>query len=441
MSRQKHGEQTPLSTDIFNLDAEGRGIGRVDGKVVFVEGALPGERVRFRRLKGGSHFDQGELVEVLRASALRTTPPCPHFGYCGGCSMQHLEPSGQVAAKQRILEDSLQRIGKVRPEQILPPIAGPSLGYRSRARLSVRRPRNKGVLVGFHEKRSSFVADMQHCPVLDPRVGRLLLPLRALITALSQPERIPQIEVATTQELAALVFRHLEPFTEADLARLRAFAEEHGVQIFGQPGGPRTVAPIHPLEAPPLAYRLPEFRLEFRFKPTSFIQINQAINGVMVRRAMNLLEVRPGERILDLFCGLGNFSLPIARLGAEVLGVEGEAELVALAAENARHNGLEQRARFMAADLVKLEEGDVRAWGRFDKILIDPPRTGAMEIIKLLPALGARRLVYVSCNPATLARDAELLVHKQGYRLRAAGIFNMFPHTAHVESVALFTRD
>ena len=429
-----------FTAEITNLDAEGRGIARVEGKVVFVEGALPGERVRARRTRVGAQFDQAELDAVLEPAALRGTAPCKHFGYCGGCNMQHLEPGGQVAVKQRILEDSLARIGKVKPERMLPPIAGPSQGYRSRARLSVRRPKNKGVLVGFNEKGTSFVADMQHCVVLDPRVDRLLLPMRELVSGLSVRDRVPQIEVATSPESVVLLFRHLEPFSAADLEHLQAFADRHQVQVWSQSGGPKTVMPLFPAQPQALRYRLPEYDLAFRFGPTNFIQINQAMNQVMVRRAMNLLEPKAGERVLDLFCGLGNFSLPIARFGAEVVGVEGDADLVRLAQENAAENGLSELARFLAADLAKLDQQVVRDWGRFDKILIDPPRTGAIEIIRLLPVLKARRIVYVSCSPATLARDAGVLVHEQGYRLRAAGIFNMFPHTAHVESIALFER-
>lgn len=428
-----------LVADIIDLNPEGRGVARLDGKVVFIDGALTGEQVRFRKTKSGKQFDEGEVIEVLQPSAQRVRPGCPHFGTCGGCSLQHLEASAQVAIKQRILEDALWRIGKVRPGQILPPVLGPTWGYRSRARLSVRRPKNKGMLVGYHEKGRGYVVDMQSCPVLDPRVSALLMPLRDLVSSLSQPERLPQIEVATTDAQVALVFRNLEALSEADLALMRAFGERHQVQLFSQPGGPQHLLPIYPAEPAPLFYTLHDDQLRFHFTPTGFIQINQQMNQSLVARAMHLLLPQPGERVLDLFCGLGNFSLAIARRGAQVLGIEGEQSLVELARANADWNGLSDFAEFKKADLALADAHTIQSWGPFSKILLDPPRIGALEIIKALEKTPVERLIYVSCNPATLARDAEVLV-AQGYRLESAGVFNMFPHTAHVESVALFVR-
>ncbi len=430
----------PERMEISALDAEGFGVARVEGKVIFVDGALAGERVWARRTESSSRFDRAEVLTVERASAQRVTPPCPYFGLCGGCTLQHLEPGAQVAVKQRQLEENLWRIGKVRPERILPPIFGPSLGYRSKARLSVRAPKSRGALVGFRERRSSYVADMGYCLTLDPRVAHLLLPLRALVAKLGEPQGIPQIEVASTPEVVALVFRHLLPLSSQDVALLRDFAQQHGVQLWLQSGGPATIHCVWPPEPPPLRYRLPEFNVSLRFDPLVFTQVNQPVNQILVRRAMALLQPRAGERILDLFCGLGNFTLPMARLGAEVLGVEGDARLVALAGENAQSNGLQALARFAVADLTRIGPEDLSAWGRVDKMLIDPPRSGAMEVLRALGGMRPERIVYVSCTPATLARDAEYLVHERGYRLVAAGVVNMFPHTAHVESIALFQR-
>ncbi|MHB8251157.1 MULTISPECIES: 23S rRNA (uracil(1939)-C(5))-methyltransferase RlmD [Acidithiobacillus] len=440
MSRPKpiHNAQ-PEQVFIESLDTEGRGIARVEGKVLFVDGALPGERVWARRTQAHKSFDRAELLQVVKASSLRVSPPCPHFGVCGGCSLQHLEPAAQVAIKQRQLEDHLWRIGKVRPERVLPPIHGPSLGYRSKARLSVRTPKTRGAMVGFRERNSSYVVDMGQCLTLDPRVGQRILPLRTLIGQMQSPQDFPQIEVAATPDAVALVFRHMRPLAESDLQHLRAFGVQHDLQIWLQPRGPETLYPLWPEQPEPLHYDLPDYSLRLRFDPLVFTQVNQAANQVMVRRAMALLQPQPGEHILDLFCGLGNFTLPIARLGAQVLGIEGDARLVALAAENAAANGLADQARYAVADLTQAQMEDFAPAGAIDKMLIDPPRSGAIEVLRSLTP-GVRRLVYVSCNPATLARDAEYLVHERGYRLRAAGVVNMFPHTAHVESIALFER-
>lgn len=426
---------------IESLDHEGRGVAHVEGKTLFVEGALTGERVEYRVRRRKPTYEIAEATRILHRSFMRATPRCPHFGVCGGCVLQHMDATAQVAAKQRVLEDNLARIGKVKAEQILPAIHGPSWGYRHRARLSVRLvPKKGGVLVGFHERKSSFIADMHGCEILPPRIARLLDPLRALIAGLSIRDRVPQVEVAVGERVSVLVLRILQPLAPGDEVRLRDFADEHGIQWWLQPKGPDTVFPFYPLEAPPLAYSLPEFGLELPFSPTEFTQVNPAINRVLVRRALALLDPRPGERVADLFCGLGNFSLPIARRGAAVVGIEGNPALVARATANAAHNGLSGLTHFQVADLFTITPEKLAALGRFDKMLIDPPRDGAVELVKALPPDGPARIVYVSCSPATLARDAGVLVHHQGYRLRAAGVVNMFPHTGHVESIALFER-
>ncbi len=429
------------TTRIESLDHEGRGVAHVEGKVIFIEGALPGEEVVYSSYKKKPSYEQAQVVSILRPSPQRTEPRCTHFGVCGGCSMQHLEARAQVAAKQRVLEDNLAHIGKVQAEEILPAIHGPTWGYRHRARLSVRYVQKKGrVLVGFHERRSSFVADMHSCAILPPRISALIEPLRELVDRLSIRERLPQIEIAVGEEVDVLVLRILEPLTGNDEALLRAFADRHGIQFFLQPKGPETAHPFHPLDAPELSYTLPEFDVVMPFHPTEFTQVNPQINRVLVRRALRLLDPRPGERIADLFCGLGNFTLPIARRGATVLGVEGSPTLVRRAQANAARNGLSGRTAFQAANLFEATEESLGRLGHFDKMLIDPPRDGAVEVVKALGRGGPQRIVYVSCSPATLARDAAVLVHAQGYRLRAAGVVNMFPHTAHVESIALFER-
>jgi len=428
---------------IESIDQEGRGVAHVDGKAIFIEGALIGEHVAYSSYRRKPAYELAKATRIDRASSTRVTPKCPHFGVCGGCSMQHLDASAQVAIKQRTLEDALWHIGKVRPERILPPIHGPAWGYRHRARLAVRDVAKKGgVLVGFHERRSSFVADMRSCAVLPERISDLLVPLRALVESLTIRERLPQIELAVGDDrgrpLDVLVLRILEPLTSADLDRIRVFADRHRVQFYAQPGGPDTAQPLYP-DAATLAYSLSEFDVVLPFRPTEFTQVNAAINRVMVRRAIALLDPRHGERIGDMFCGLGNFTLPIARRGAFAVGIEGSAGLVARARENAQHNGLADRTEFHAANLFEVTADHFARWGRLDKLLIDPPREGAVEVVKSLPDT-VTRIVYVSCNPATLARDAGVLVATRELRFVAAGVINMFPHTAHVESIALFER-
>ena len=426
---------------IESLDREGRGIARAEGKAIFIEGALPGETVSYVSYRRKASFEQATVTAIHEPSAEREAPRCPHFGVCGGCSMQHLALSAQVAAKQRVLEDSLWHIGKVRAETLLRPVHGLAWGYRHRARLSVRLvPKKGGVLVGFHERKSSFIAVMDSCEVLPRQISGLLLPLRSLIAGLSNPTRLPQVELAIGEAVTVLVLRILDPLSAADEAALRRFAEEHAVQLWLQTAGPDTARAFHPLEAPPLYYALPEFGVRIDFRPTDFTQVNHAVNRILVRQAVRLLDPRPGERVADLFCGLGNFSLPIASRGAQVLGVEGSAELVRRAEDNARANGLAAQARFQTLNLFDASNCARFGASGFDKLLIDPPRDGAVELVKALAENGPRRIVYVSCDPATLARDAEVLVHVKGYRLAAAGVINMFPHTSHVESIALFER-
>ncbi len=426
---------------IESLDFDGRGVAHVDGKAIFIEGALPGESVEYASYRKKASYEQAQATAILKASSQRVTPRCPHFGICGGCSMQHLEPTGQTAAKQRVLEDALWHIARLKPETIFPPVTGPAWGYRHRARLSVRRvPKKGGVLVGFHEKRSSYVAVMDSCAVLPPSVSALIPRLKELVAALSIPDRLPQIELAVGDDQCVLVLRHLEPLTVADEDLLRAFADAHGVVFYLQPGGPDTAALFHPVDAAPLEYRLPDFAVRLRFRPTDFTQVNHGINRMLVRRAMGLLRPAAGERIADLFCGLGNFTLPIARLGATVVGVEGSAALVERARSNAALNGLQDGCEFQVANLFEATEESIASLGRLDKMLIDPPREGAISVVKALGEQAPARIVYVSCSPATLARDAAVLVHEKGYALRGAGIASMFPHTSHVESIALFER-
>jgi 23S rRNA (uracil1939-C5)-methyltransferase len=432
----------PAEAFIESIDHEGVGVAHVEGKVTFIDGGVTGERVLFTRRRSRGNFDVGSVVEVLSPSSQRVEPRCRYFGTCGGCAMQHVEPAAQVAAKQRVLEDNLARIGKVAVEQMLPPIIGPAWGYRNRARLSVHYVVKKGVvLVGFHERRSSFVADTMGCEVLTPAVAALIPELREMFTSMQSRDRLPQIEVAVGEDVTIFVLRNLVPIPEEDARKLRDFADRHGIQWWLQPKGPDTAHPFYPLEAPALDYALPEFGLRLAFRPTEFTQVNAGVNRVLVGRAVRLLDPRPGERVGDLFCGLGNFSLPIAVAGADVVGMEGSAALVERATQNARANGLESRASFIAHDLYADAVGALARLGPVDKLLIDPPRDGALEICKALPDAGApTRIVYVSCSPGTLARDAGVLVNVKGYRLACAGVVNMFPHTGHVESIALFVR-
>ena len=425
-----------MTLHIESLDAEGRGVARTpEGKVVFVEGALPGEEVSFAVLKKKLSHEFARATAILEESPARIAPRCPHFGVCGGCVTQHADARTQMASKQRWLEENLARIGKVELETLLPVIYGPDWGYRRRARLSVRRvPKKGGVLVGFRERRSTYVADMAECPVLPASVSKLIPELKKVVESLSINDRVPQIEVAIGDAATTFVFRHLLPLTDRDLQRLRSFAVESATHVWLQPGGPDSAHPLHPHDSQ-LYYELPEFGVRIAFRPTEFTQVNFTVNRALVSRAVRLLDPQPGERIADLFCGLGNFSLPLATRGARVVGFEGNSQLI----DRARRNALENRlvVQFEVADLFK---SNVNALGPFDKLLIDPPREGAVELVKSLPDAWPRRIVYVSCDPATLARDAGLLIHLKKFRLAAAGVVNMFPHTAHVESIALFER-
>jgi 23S rRNA (uracil1939-C5)-methyltransferase len=427
---------------IESLDHEGRGVTHVEGKAIFIEGALPGERVTYSSYRRKPSYEFARLQNLVKASPNRVTPKCAHFGMCGGCAMQHFDAAAQVAAKQRILEDALWHIGKIKPEAMLPPIYGPAWGYRHKARLRARYVQGKGrVLVGFNERHSSYVADMQTCEILPPPVAALIVPLQNLIGQLSIREKLPQIEVAIGESVSVLVLRILEPLAPQDEPLLKAFAEQHCIQFWLQSKGPETATPFWPLDAPGLSYSLPEYGLTYPFMPTEFTQVNPHINRVMIRRAMRLLDAQPGENIADFFCGLGNFTLPIARSGAQVLGTEGSAALVRRALQGAEHNGLQNAATFKEANLFEMDAEKLTALGRFDKWLVDPPRDGAMELIKsITPETAPQRIVYVSCNPATLARDTGVLVQVQGYRMVAAGVINMFPHTAHVESIAVFEK-
>jgi 23S rRNA (uracil1939-C5)-methyltransferase len=439
-SQSRRKTQRELAeADISGLSHEGRGIAHLDGQTIFIHGALPGERVRFRYLRRRRGISEGELLEVLQASPERITPPCPHFGVCGGCDLQHLPPQRQLQLKEDTLRMQLQRIGRVEPEAWLPPLTGESWSYRRKARLAVKLvPKKGGVLVGFRERNSSLVAALDSCAVLDPRIGQRLRELAAMLGTLAIVRHLPQIEVAIGDDTAGLVFRHVVPMPAEDEAKLVAFGQQFGFSIYVQPGGPDTVRLLWPAQAK-LSYRLPEFELEIAFQPTDFTQINADINRLMVSRAVELLDPQPTDAVLDLFCGLGNFTLPLARRAARVIGVEGEAGLVGRARENAVSNGLEN-CEFHVANLAR----DVRdlPWmrDRYDKLLLDPARAGAAELIPQLKALRVSRLAYVSCNPATLARDAGMLVQEQGYRLRSAGIIDMFPQTAHVESIAVFEK-
>jgi 23S rRNA (uracil1939-C5)-methyltransferase len=426
---------------IESLDQEGRGVAHFDGKVIFIEGALTGEVVSYSSYRKKPAFEQAQVVKIFKTSSMRVQPKCKHFGVCGGCSMQHLDARAQVAVKQRILEDGLRHIGKVKPETILPAIYGEAWGYRERARISVKYVIKKSkMLVGFHEKRSSYVADMQSCEILAPKIAKLLPLLAELISGLSIRDKLPQIEVAVGEHVDALVLRVMETPTRADEDALRAFADAHHIQFWLQSKGPETIVPFHPLDAPELSYSLPEFNITMPFAPSEFTQVNSALNRVMISRAIRLLDPQPNERIADLFCGLGNFTLPIARSGAQVLGIEGSDALVKRAQQNAASNGLQGNTEFMAMNLFEMTEEGFAKLGHFDKLLIDPPRDGAFELVKSLGGDNApKRIVYVSCNPATLARDAAELVQR-GYVLKAAGVMNMFPHTSHVESIAVFER-
>ena len=438
--RRRKFSRDPFEVTIEDLSHDGRGVATHDEKKVFIHGALTGEKVRAQLTGRRRHYDEGETVEIIEASGDRIEPRCPHFGQCGGCSLQHLAPEKQIEAKHRTLEQNLVRIGKVQPEEFWPPVTGPLWAYRRKARLSVRYVHKKEkVLVGFRERYGAFVADMSECHVLDPRVAEHLGTLSTLIYGMDARRTIPQIEVACGDSQCALVFRHLEPLSEGDLEKLKGFARETGLAVLLQPKGPSTVHCLEPDELE-LSFAFPELDLDLVFGPSDFIQVNGEMNRNMVNRALELLDPQPEDRILDLFCGLGNFTLPIARKAGGVVGVEGDAELVRKGSENAQRNGIEN-AVFFTADLNEEPAGAPWLKSSYDKMLVDPPRSGAEFILPHIAASGARRVVYVSCHPASLARDAGILVHDHGFTLKGAGVMDMFPHTGHVESIALFERE
>ena len=421
----------------MDLAHDGRGIARLDGKAVFVDGALPGERVRFRVFKRRRQWDEAGLVEVVTASPDRVAPACAHFGICGGCSLQHLSAAAQLAAKERQLLENLQRIGRVSAQRVLPPLSGPEWGYRRRARLGVKYVHKKGrVLAGFREREKPYIADIRRCEVLLEPLSTLPRDLAALVETLNIREKIPQVEVSAGDEATALVFRVLEAPGAEDLEKISAFGKQHGVQIFLQSGGLDTVRPLHP-GYPPLTYAVDAGRVLIEFSPVDFIQVNREVNASMVRTAIDMLQPNPHDRVLDLFCGLGNFTLPLARRALRTVGVEGDAALVAKAQANAARNHL-GNAVFFKENLF--EPAQFASWAneRYDLVLLDPPRAGASALLARMANWRPRRVVYISCHPGSLARDAEILVHGQGFKLTCAGVMDMFPHTTHVESIAVF---
>lgn len=464
-----HSEPQVKEVWIDSVDLDAQGIGRLPvenqhetGKVVFIQGALPGEYVRYQVTREKARFEKGRLKEILKSAVFRRQPGCKWFGKCGGCTMQHLDSKAQLAIKQRALEDNLSHLGKVTPEEILRPILGPEWGYRYRARLSVvNRSIKKGVvLVGFHEPQHRYVADMTSCEVLPKIISDLLPALRVLVMDLSIRDRLPQIEIAIGEieddlresNLPALkpvmVIRNLLPFSKADISILKEFADKHGIWIWNQDKGPESVKPFYPLEGE-LYYRIPEFGVVMPFLPTDFTQVNHQMNRALVGKAIRLLDPQSDDRILDLFCGIGNFTLPLATKAKEVVGIEGSGVLTKRAKDNAVHNQLANKTTFFQSNLFEVDESSIKSWGKAQRWLIDPPRDGAFELSKAIAALRQsgeaenldylpKRIVYVSCNPATLARDAGVLVNDAGYVLKKAGVMNMFPHTSHVESIAVF---
>ena len=438
--RKRKLPQEPVSAKIESLSHEGRGIARVEGKTVFVNGALPGEEVLFQYKKQRPKYDEAHTLEITNPAAERVDAKCEFFGLCGGCSLQHMQHDFQIEHKQSVLMEQLMHIGKVKPKSVIAPLTGPVWGYRRKARLGVKYvDKKERVLVGFREKYSPFVADMNSCEVLHPSVGKLIEPLQCLITELSLIKQIPQIEVAIGDEVTALIFRHLADFNDEDITKLRAFAEQHQIDIYLQSGGPESVVPLEGMTTRELSYALTDFDVTLNFLPTDFTQVNLEINHAMVPRALELLKVNKEDHVLDLFCGIGNFTLPLARKAATVLGIEGEHGLVERARQNAVFNNIDN-VEFRAIDLAKDDLNEDFLKGGFNKLLLDPARNGAQEVIEKMNLKSIDRIVYVSCNPSTLARDAGILVNDKGYKLEQAGVMDMFPHTTHVESIAVFSR-
>ncbi|MEO8671643.1 MAG: 23S rRNA (uracil(1939)-C(5))-methyltransferase RlmD [Tahibacter sp.] len=428
-----------FEVDITDLSHDGRGVARHEGKAIFVSGALPGERVRVQQVKRHRNFDEAQLDGLLTRSADRVEPRCAHFGVCGGCALQHLSPEAQILAKQRVLAENFERIGKVEPKTWLPALTADPWGYRRKGRLSVKYVDKKGrVLVGFREENGRYVADIARCEVLHPAVGTRIAALAEMVGTLAAVREIPQIEIAAGDDTVALIFRHLQPLSDTDRETLIAFGRSHDLAIYLQPGGNDSVHPIWP-EQPRLAFRIDGAALELEFRPLDFVQVNAGINQRMLALAMDLLDPQPTDRVLDLFCGLGNFTLPLARRAGVVAGVEGEHGLVQRAAENAARNAI-TNAHFHVANLAEDQRETPWARASWDKLLLDPPRSGAAAVLEYLPRKDTKRIVYVSCHPGSLARDAGTLVERYGFKLKAAGVMDMFPHTAHVESIALFER-
>jgi 23S rRNA (uracil1939-C5)-methyltransferase len=431
--------RAPEQVTIVDLSHEGRGVARVEGKAIFVDDALPGEVVEIVRVRRMRSYDEARLERVIEASPDRVSPKCVHYGMCGGCALQHMSSERQLAQKQKQLIEELARIGHVEPAQVLPPLQASTWNYRRRARLGVRWVfKKEKTLVGFRERNTSFIAELKSCVVLRPPLDTLIEPLGTMISGLSVRARLAQIEAAVADNATALVFRVLDDPTADDRDAMVAFGVQHKVDIYLQPGGYETIAPLAP-DAKALHYRLPKFDVELQFLPSDFIQVNGELNERMTELAVDLLQVEPTHSVLDLFCGLGNFSLPLARRAARVLGLEGEAGLVERARSNAQRNGI-ANAEFLATNLMAEDQDAPWTRERYDRVLIDPPRAGAREVLPIIAKCGARRVVYVSCHPGSLARDAGILVNEYGFKLRAAGIMDMFPQTAHVESIAVFER-
>ncbi len=440
--KRQHLSQEIVTTQVEKFSHDGRGIARINGKTTFIQGALPTETVSFQYTRSKADFDEGKIIAVLSPSANRVEPQCPHYQLCGGCSLQHLDEHAQILEKQVLLLDLLARIGHCEPQTVLEPLKSNSWHYRNKARLSVRYvEKKKASLVGFREQGNPrFITEITQCSIINKAVDAQIMNLRALIDSLEDPHSIAQIEVAAGDEELALIFRNLNPISPNDAEKFREFGRESNFRLFFQPGNTQSVYLFYPEDASEfLSYSLTKENLRFEFHPTDFTQVNASLNQLMIAQALELLALEPQDVVLDLFCGLGNFSLALAKYSSKVIGIEGSETMVERATMNAKTNGI-GNAEFFSSDLEKIDLQPLAIYC-FNKILIDPPRCGAFEIVKQIDKLFPKKIVYVSCNPATLARDADILVNTKGYRLVAAGVMDMFPHTAHVESIALFERD
>lgn len=436
-----------IQVTIESIDAEGKGIARLNGKTIFVEGALPQETVTIEIYKKRANFDLAKIIEINVPSENRVKPKCEYFGICGGCSLQHIDFNQQVLTKQKVLLDNLKHIGKVEAQKILPPLIGSPWAYRQRARLSARYVFKKGgILIGFREKASPYVVDMNSCLILPQHISDLIPKLRILLAELSIKEQIPQIEVSVSETVSVLLLRIMAPLSITDQELIRKFVDQSSsqesiLQIWLQPAGLDSCEPFYPQEVPQLAYSLNDFAINMPFYPTEFTQVNAEINTKMVKQAVSLLDIQESDRIIDFFCGIGNFTLPIATLAKNTIGIEASEQLIKRASQNAKHNRLDHKVNFIAQNLFKIDTHWLLKLGKFDKWLLDPPRDGAYELVKsITPEIMPERIIYVSCNPSTLARDAEILTVTHGYTLTHAGVMNMFPHTSHIESIAVFTK-